>query len=465
MKDLSFSPSELESGELPLVAIVGRPNVGKSTLFNRMIGKRKAITDPTPGVTRDPVYERFDMDGIPVVLVDTGGYKPDMEVLDDLVVERSMEILQSADLILLVTDVTEIQGEDEELVQRLRPYSKRIMLVVNKVDNTTREEDVWNFYSLGFENVVPLSAAHGSNFFELQETGGKMLKELSPAKVASAVENGGAGSDFDPETATIRISILGQPNTGKSTLNNILTGEGRSIVSDIPGTTRDIIEGSFAYKGRNFSVTDTAGIRRKKKVGENIEYYSVNRAISSIDDCDVVLLMIDADKGLSEQDKKIANLIVRQGRGVILVLNKWDLLPDISNQEEAVKDRIRFLFPILGFAPMVPVSALEQDGIGRLLNTVINVYGQMNRRVETSALNKALDDWLYDYQPPGRQIRYKVKYITQAGTNPVHFILFVNRVKGFPADWVQYLKNRLRKDLGFHSIPIRVDLKDSGGRK
>lgn len=466
MKDLNFSPSELNRGELPLVAIAGRPNVGKSTLFNRIIGKRKAITDETPGVTRDPVYEITSFDGIPVLLADTGGYKPDMEGLDSLVVSKSMQLIQSADLVILVTDVAEIVAEDEELIEKLRPYSKKIILAVNKVDNTSREEDVWNYYSFGFDTVIPVSAAHGSNFMELQEETATKLRELIPGKVAAVEHQVQNPETIDYEKSEIRISIIGQPNTGKSTLNNLFTGEGSSIVSEIAGTTRDVVEGSFSYKERSFYVTDTAGIRRKKKVGENVEYYSVNRAISSIDECDVVLLMIDADKGLAEQDKKIASLIVKQGKGVVLVLNKWDLLEDVANQEDAVKDRIRFLFPILSFAPIIPLSALKGDGVPRLLNTVVSIFSQMTKRVDTSTLNKALDDWLYDYEPPNRKnMRFKVKYMTQTGVKPVQFVLFVNRVKSFPADWIQYCKNRLRKDMGFHSVPIRIDLKESGGKK
>ena len=468
MKDLIFSPSELNRGELPFVAIAGRPNVGKSTLFNRMIGKRKAITDPTPGVTRDPVYDMFEMDGIPVVLADTGGYKGDLEGLDSLVVDKSLEMIQAADLVILVMDVTSVLAEDEELIKKLRPYSKKTILVVNKVDNSSREDDVWNYYSFGYDKVIPVSATHGNNFYELEDECGKMLRALAGPKVKSALKRERTEKDFSDEAAKkadIKISLIGQPNTGKSTLNNLLTGDNTSIVSDIPGTTRDIIEGNFCYKGRNFFVTDTAGIRRKSKVGENVEYYSVNRAISTIDESDIILLMVDSDKGLSDQDKKIANLVVKKGKGLILVMNKWDLLPEVENQENAIKDRIRFLFPVVSFAPIIPLSALTSSGLGRLLNTVVNVFNQLTRRVDTSILNKALNDWLYDYQPPGKGIvRYKVKYVTQTQINPVHFLLFVNRTKGFPADWVQYMKNRLRKDMGFPSVPILLDLKESGGK-
>lgn len=462
MNDLTFSQSELDAASFPLVAIVGRPNVGKSTLFNRLINKRKAITDPTPGVTRDPVHERTEIDGVPLTLVDTGGYKPDKEGFDKLVVKKALETVNYADLILLVLDVCEILSEDEELIELLRPYSKKTILIVNKVDNVKREEDVWNFYRFGFKKVIPISATHASNLSEAQEAVGAFLKDNCSAKVANAIEAKSGGTFFSSGEKIIRIGILGQPNTGKSTLSNLLVGEERSIVSDIAGTTRDIVEGGFVYKNKIFSIMDTAGIRRKKKVGENIEYYSVHRAIASIAEADIVFLMIDATQGLCEQDKKIANLVVKQGRGVVLVLNKWDLIAPLANQEDATKDRIRFLFPILNYAPVVFLSALKSEGVKKLLDVTVNVYNQLYKRVDTSILNKALDNWLYDYEPkPQGKLHYKAKYITQVSVAPLKFALFVNRVKGFPSDWISYAKNRIRKDLGFLNVPIELELKES----
>lgn len=462
MNDLTFSQSELDTSNFPLVAIVGRPNVGKSTLFNRLINKRKAITDPTPGVTRDPVYQKCEIDGVPLTLVDTGGYKPDKEGFDSLVVKKALDTINCCDLILLVLDVCEILAEDEELIEFIRPYSKKTILVVNKVDNVKREDDVWNFYRFGFQKVIAVSATHASNLLELQEEVAKFLQDNCSYKVGAALEAKEKGGFFSSSDNVIRIGILGQPNTGKSTLSNLLVGEDKSIVSDVAGTTRDIVEGGFLYKNRIFSIMDTAGIRRKKKVGQNIEYYSVNRAISSISDADIVFLMIDATVGLCEQDKKIANLVVKQGRGVVLVLNKWDLVDSVNNQEEATKDRIRFLFPVLSYAPVVFLSALKSEGVKKLLDVTTNMYNQLYKRVETSVLNKALDNWLYDYPPKSQgTLHYKAKYITQISVAPLKFVLFVNRVKGFPADWVSYAKNRIRKDLGFMNVPIELELKES----
>ncbi len=431
------------------MAVVGRPNVGKSTLFNRLVGKRQAITDPTPGVTRDPVEGRYSFGKRTLRLIDTGGFKIERQGIDGQVTEKSLEVLKKADLILFLMDVTLVTPEDEAFAHILRSYSDKILLCVNKVDNLEREGDVWNFYSFGFDHVIGLSSAHGRGISELEEKFEELL-------------------DFDQEReeetspeADIRIALLGKPNTGKSTLINRLIGSETSIVSDIPGTTRDVVEGRFEYRHTRYRVMDTAGIRKKKRVGENVEYYSVNRAIKTIDDTDVVLLMIDAVEGLGDQDKKIAAQIVKKGRGVILVLNKWDLVQDIPNQMEAISDRTRFLFPILGFAPMLPLSAVQGKGVEKLLDEVYKVWKQLNFRVDTSVLNSALKKWVEKTEPPRfRKGRYKILYATQTGTNPVHFILFVNRKRNFPESYLQYIKNSIRSELGFTSIPVEVELKE-----
>ncbi len=430
---------------LPKVAIVGRPNVGKSTLFNRLVGKRIAITDPTPGVTRDPVEAPWNTGSGDVVLIDTGGYKLEQDELDALVTLRSLNTLKDADCIVLVLDVSEVTPEDESFMDHLRAFSDRVIVAVNKVDHETRESMVHNFYSYGFERIIGISSAHGLG-----------LEELINA-VVDMVPEGGTASVVEPG---IRLAILGKPNTGKSTLLNRLCGGERSIVSDIPGTTRDVVEGTFNYRDTLYKVLDTAGIRRKGKVTDQVEYYSVNRAISAIENADIVFLMIDSQFGLSDQDKKIASLIVKKGRGVVLVLNKWDLMSGIPNEEAAVEDRVRFLFPMLDFAPLLHISALKGEGIEPLLDTAYKVWKQLNRRVDTGELNRNLASWTEHYEPPrDRRGQYRTKYITQVSVNPVSFTLFVNRPKGFPAGYLQYLKNRLRKDLGFNLIPLDIHVK------
>ncbi|MCK5156315.1 MAG: ribosome biogenesis GTPase Der [Spirochaetales bacterium] len=438
--------------KVPLIAIIGRPNVGKSTLFNRLIRKRRAITDSTPGVTRDPIFEEWDLEGHTVMLADTGGLKLDQEGLDYLVTEKSYAVLKKADVILLMMDITEVTPEDQTLIEALRPYTDKIILVVNKVDNPGREDQIWEFYSYGIKDVVGISSAHGLGIVEMEEALLEMI---------DFPENEEMEETEDEEKKEIRIAVMGKPNTGKSTLTNQLTGMESSIVSEIPGTTRDVVTGNFTYKGTDYIVLDTAGIRKKKKVGENVEYYSVNRAISTIDEADIILIIIDSVDGLSEQDKKIANLIVQKGKGVILVLNKWDLIKHVPNQLEAITDRTRFLFPILGFAPLVPLSAKTGEGMDNLLDTVWGVWKQLNKRVETGKFNQKLKGWLERYEiPRGSGTYYKILYGTQTSSKPVYFLLFVNHLKGFPQGYLQYLTNNIRKELGFSSIPLEIHLRE-----
>lgn len=433
---------------LPLISIIGRPNVGKSTLFNRLIGERRAITDPTPGVTRDPIPARYLLGNHPVTLVDSGGVKLEKEGLDYAVSEKSLSLVEISDLILFVLECTEITGEDMMLIEELRPYSDKVVLVVNKVDDLSRDDLVWNYFSYGYQRVVGISASHGLGFEELEDT---MLGMLNLERLDEEPE--------EPER--IKIAILGKPNTGKSTLTNLLTGRDISIVSEIAGTTRDVMRGTFEYKGTDYTVLDTAGIRRKSKVEEDVEYYSVNRAIKTIDEADVVLLMVDIKEGLAEQDKKIASLIVRRGKGIIIVLNKADLLSKVPNQVEAIKDRVRFLFPILSFAPIVTISALEADGVAKMLDTVWAVWRQLNKRVDTADLNNALKEWTTSYEIPRASDGYfKILYATQVSTTPVRFLLFVNRIKDFPETYLQYIKNQIRKELGFSSVPIEINLRE-----
>ena len=433
---------------LPMISIIGRPNVGKSTMFNRLIGERRAITDPTPGVTRDPIPGRYLLGNHPVTLVDSGGVKLDKEGLDYAVSEKSLSLCSQSDLILFVLDCTEVTSEDLMLIDELRPYTDKVILVVNKIDDPVREDLIWNFFSYGYQRVVGVSAAHGLGFEELEDT---MLGMLDMERLEEEPE--------EPET--IKIAVLGKPNTGKSTLTNLLTGRDISIVSDIAGTTRDVMRGTFEYKGTDYTILDTAGIRRKSKVEEDVEYYSVNRAIKTIDEADVVLLMIDITEGLAEQDKKIANLIVRRGKGVVLVLNKMDKLKGIPNEIEAIKDRVRFLFPILNFAPLVPISALEVLDVSKLLDTVWAVWKQLNKRIDTSDINDALKVWTAENEPPrGANGHYKVLYGTQVSVTPVRFLFFVNRIKDFPEVYIAYLKNQIRKTFGFSYIPIEISLRE-----
>ncbi len=436
----------------PLVAVVGRPNVGKSTLFNRLIGSRRAITDPTPGVTRDPIESLWHIGGGVVRIADTGGVITDGDMLDDLVTERSQQYFKKAHVILFMLEAKELAPEDEELAATLRPWGEKVIVVVNKVDHDKHQDHVWDFFRLGFSDVIGISAAHGRGIEELENL---VLSHVVPVEDDQIEED---RLDQRP----LRIAILGKPNVGKSTLSNALTGTDASIVSPIAGTTRDVVTGHFSYKGRQFRVLDTAGIRRKRSVSENVEYYSVNRAIAAIEECDVVYLMVDAVEGLSEQDKKIATQIVKQGRGVILVLNKWDLVDEQPNQIEAIKDRVRFLFPILSFAPLLPISAETGKGIPALLKKTVEIATQLDTRVSTPQLNNALSLWLTQQEPPRVRGggRFKIYFATQVSANPVHFVCFVNHANRCPQSYEQYLRNCIRKTFGFHSIPVSLSFRE-----
>ena len=439
----------------PLLVIAGRPNVGKSTLFNRFMQRRLAIVDPTPGVTRDPVEGTAIINGKPVHLVDTGGYKLTRDVgtmeavLDDLVVERSLEMIKKADLILLLLDAGQVTGEDEEFIQELRPYWNKVVAAVNKTEGGRNESAAWNFARFGFKKMFFISAQHGDNISELAEY---LTSRMDFSKVKEV-------STEQP----IRIAIMGKPNTGKSTLSNRLTHSNASIVSNYAGTTRDIVEGVFEYGGKKFQVLDTAGIRRKAKVHENVEYYSVNRAIKTLDRCDVVFLMIDAMEGLAEQDKKICGLAFERGRGIIFVLNKWDLKEDQSKKViRDTKKWINIMFGQMEFAPILTLSALEGTGIKALLNECIELYGQLNHKIPTTSLNMALKDWLFKYPPPAsKTAHFKIRYMTQKSVNPVSFLIFATRPEVVPETYVTYLKNRIREDLGFDKIPVQLEMKAS----
>ena len=440
---------------LPLVVIAGRPNVGKSTLFNRFLHERVAITNDQPGVTRDPVEATAFLKEKPVHLVDTGGYKLTRDIgtkeaeLDDYVVERSLDMIEKAEVVILLLDAGEITGEDEEFILRMRPYWDKMIAAVNKTEGGRNEAEAWNYAKYGFNELIFISAEHGDRIGELTDL---IISRCDFSKVKEV------SSD-----RPIKIAILGKPNTGKSTLSNRLTHSENSIVCDYAGTTRDVVEGEFEYSGRHFKVLDTAGIRRKARVHDDVEYYSVNRAIKTLDECDIVFLMIDAIDGLAEQDKKICSLAYEKGRGIIFVLNKWDLKEEQGTKAvKAAREWMNIMFGQMDFAPILPLSALEGKGIKDLLNTSISMYEQLTKKIGTSSLNNALQDWLERYPPPAsKTAHFKIRYMTQAGTNPVSFIIFATRPEVVPAPYVTYLKNRIREDLGYDQIPVQLELKAS----
>lgn len=459
-----FSPDKTYHN-LPLIVIAGRPNVGKSTLFNALTRSGRAITDAAPGVTRDGVEGVCFLAGRPVRLMDTGGYKltrretggagESENALDDLVVKKTLSALDKADRILLVLDGTDFTAEDEELIAELRRRGAfnaggRLVCAVNKTEGGKASGDSYNYLKYGFRSVTLISAKYGDGLAELAE---RVTEGLDFSRVTEGRE----------EDAPVRIAVLGKPNVGKSTLANALTHTETSIVSDVAGTTRDVVEGTFRYSGRDIELLDTAGIRRKSRVKDGVEYYSVTRAIKTLDECDIAFIMIDAGEGLSEQDKKITALAAEKGRPVIFVLNKWDLREDRSAKaERAAHERIRIMFSHMGFSPIVTLSAKNRDGLKRLMDTALEVYAQLTRRIETSALNAALKDWLERYPPPASNARrFKIRYMTQTGVNPVSFVIFATRPESVPPAYDAYLKNRIREDLGFSYIPVLTEFRAS----
>lgn len=447
----------------PLVAIVGRPNVGKSTLFNRLIGARKAITDPTPGVTRDPVMGDLHLTKGGAQLWDTGGVAESEDATDQLVADRAREIMAQADAILLVVDATEIVGDDLRLIEALRPSAEKVILVGNKVDNERRELHIPDLYQHGFTTVIAVAAVHGRNVQQLRDELDARLFAEGGGQIASRVVD----ARGEPALEIPRLAIVGKPNAGKSTLLNILAGVDHAIVSDVPGTTRDPVEALITCFGQELSVVDTAGMRRRNRVEGGVEYYSVNRAVEAVSRADVALLTVDAEEGLSDQDKKIAGVAVRRGSAVVVGLSKWDLVlerhPETRRTDllRAMTDRIRFQFPVLGFAPVVPFSARSGSGLRLLVGKVVGVYRQLGRWIPTGQLNAALGNWVEQtvFTARGREIRSR--YITQTSANPVRFVLFVNRPKDAPDSFRRFVENRIREELGFPEVPIDVEIRGS----
>lgn len=439
----------------PLVVIVGRANVGKSTLFNRLTYSRRSITDKVAGVTRDLIEETVLLDGKPVRLMDSGGFKlsreksEDENTLQNLTIKKTLQSLEVADRILLLLDATSHTSEDEEFIKLLRKYWDKIIVAVNKTEGSRGHADAYNYLKYGFKSITFISAEHGDNIPELIEHIVAGL-DFSDIKEVEAEE-------------LIRLSIVGKPNTGKSTLSNFLTGTENSIVSNIAGTTRDVVHGEFSFKNKKFVLQDTAGIRKKNKVNEDIEYYSVVRAIKSLDTSDVVLHLIDVDEGLTEQDKKICVQAVKRGLPVIFVINKWDRINAQKGTFKSYEKNIKIMFGKMDYAPVCAISAIDGSGVKNMLNIVLQAYKQYSNKIETSALNLALEDWQKKYPPPGN--RFSFKYITQVSVKPIRFFVFANKAENVTQSYLRYLQNCIRRDLGFSLIPVDVKVNTTRDKK
>lgn len=435
----------------PIISIVGRPNVGKSTLFNRLLGYKKAITEDIPGVTRDRNYGEFEYSGMEFVLVDTGGFEPSKDEgyfpLVKKQIETSME--ESAMIIFVLDGRDGMLPQDGEIGGILRRYEKPVFYVVNKVDSTKKAMDMSEFYALGIEKLYTLSALHGIGLEDLLED---LVHHGRLIEVENEVEEEGAGEG-------IKVAFVGRPNTGKSSIVNRLLGAERMIVSDVAGTTRDAIDTRILFKGKEVTLIDTAGLRRKSKVSGKIEEYSVSSALRTIERATVVNLVVDAEEGLSHQDASIAHLIVGQGKGICVVINKWDLVKHTANEQEYKKMTLERL-PHAVFSPILFTSAKTGTHIGRILETNLRVYSQMTRRIETAGLNRTFQA-IYQKLNPSRQrnAEVKINYVNQAKTMPPTFILFSNHPELIQEHYKRYIENSLRSTYGFQGAPIRLVFK------
>jgi GTP-binding protein len=445
----------------PIVSIVGRPNVGKSSLFNRLIGHRKAITEDTPGVTRDRNYGEFEYDGRDYVLVDTGGFEPSkLDGFFPMVTAQIEASIQECTVILFVLDGKDgMIPLDVEIDRILRKSEKPVLYVVNKVDSEKREMGSHEFYALGAGMVFPISALHGIGVGELLD--GIVEATKPPSAHPSIHPYGDEPIPPSPgdDMAGIKIAMVGRPNTGKSSLTNRLLRSDRMIVSEIPGTTRDAIDSKIRFRKKDMILVDTAGLRRKSRISLKVEEHSVAAAINSIERATVVNLVIDAAEGVSHQDAGIAHVIVTKGRGICVVVNKWDLVQDRMT-ERVYAEMVRERMPHASFAPVLFTSAVTGKNIEKLLDVDLRVYSQMTKRITTPKLNRAFAEFFQRHSlsyVQGKQI--KIPYAHQANTAPPTFILFANYPELIPEHYKRYLENCLREEYGFSGTPIRLVFK------
>ena len=426
-----------------IVALVGAPNVGKSTLFNRLIKRKKAVVDDQPGVTRDRNYQELSWEGKALTLVDTGGFEWDHHSpLGEGMQEQIEVALEEADLIVFVGDgKAGLTPTDEMVMERLRRTAKPVIYTVNKIDHAGREDILGDFYRLGIESLLPVSALHGLGVGELEEQIARhipRIEEVAPAEEA------------------LSLAIVGRPNVGKSSLVNALLGEDRVMVSPVPGTTRDAIDTPFVFQGQKYLLIDTAGIRRKARVSLRLEKYCVLEAIRTLDRCDLAVILLDAQDQVTDQDARIAGLAFEKGRAVLVGVNKWDLVAK-TVKKNAFLEELRYQLKYLAFAPFIPLSAQTGYGLGHLMKTARKVYLQYTQRVGTGQVNQALKKILAGHSLPlmGGQ-RVKIFYGTQVGVKPPTFVFFVNYPEKVHFSYQRYLVNQLREQFGMELTPIRV---------
>jgi len=433
---------------IPVVAIVGRPNVGKSTLFNRILGQRKALVEDFPGVTRDRNYAQVSRFDFPFMLIDTGGFEPVSE--ERLLIqmrEQSQLAIEEADLVLMVMDGREgLTPADQEVVELLRRVNKPVLFVVNKIDGPKQEQNLGEFYALGIEELHDISSEHGRGVPDLMD---QVLARLPK------------GKPFADDRQEIRLSVVGRPNVGKSSLVNRLLGYERVVANPTAGTTRDSVDTPFTYNQQHYLMIDTAGIRRKGKVSQKLEKFSVIQALKAMDRSHIVMILVDAEEGVTDQDLTVAGYAHEKGRGLLIVVNKWDLVAkDHATMGEYLKD-VRESFKFVPYAPVVFISALTGQRVAKIMGEVEKVAAQFNSQITTSNVNKILQEAILQHPPAmfqGKQLKFF--YATQTGTRPPSFTVFVSRKDGIHFSYQRYLLNKFREGLNLALTPLRIKYQD-----
>ncbi|MDO5491789.1 MAG: ribosome biogenesis GTPase Der [Bacillota bacterium] len=436
----------------PLVAVVGRPNVGKSTFFNKIVGRRVSIVEDIPGVTRDRIYAEAEWSGVHFGLIDTGGIEPDSkDIILSQMRQQAQVAMDMADIILFMVDGREgLTAADREVGAMLRRTGRKVVVAVNKVDTKDLPDNFYDFYELGLGDPVPISSANMLNL-------GDLLDEI--------VKNFPVGAGEEEDEA-IRIAMIGKPNVGKSSLINRLLGEERVIVSPIAGTTRDSVDTPFAWQGQDYLLIDTAGIRRKSRVSENIERFSVLRAVAATERCDVCVLMIDGQEGITEQDKKIAGIAHEAGKGIVIAVNKWDLVKKETNTMSRFRRELARELAFMSYAPAVFISALTGQRVDQVLETAHMVAENRAMRVSTGQLNTVITDATMMKQPPSdKGRRLKIYYVTQVGVKPPLFSFKINSRPLMHFSYSRYLENRIREAFGFAGTPLKFMFREKGEKE
>jgi len=429
------------------VAIVGRPNVGKSTIFNKLVGKKISIIEDTPGVTRDRIYAKVTYNNYKFHLIDTGGIDVSEEDFNNEIIIQANIAIEEADIIIFVVDGLEELNQNDYIIRDLLMKSgKRIIVAVNKLDNIKREENIYNYYELGFEEILPVSGEHSIGLRDLLDTITKDLNEIT--------------DEIEEEDNRIKFCLIGRPNVGKSSLVNALLNEEKVIVSPIAGTTRDAIDTEFTYNKKKYVAIDTAGIRKSGKIFERIEKYSVLRSMKAIERSDVCLLVINAEEGIIEHDKHIASYAIEEGKPIIIVVNKWDTVTD-KNDISSFSKLIRAEFKFLSYSPITFVSALTKKRIFTIMPEIDKVYENSKKEIKTNVLNDVIRDAVMLKAPPSyKGKRLKITFAQQTGTTPPKFTLFVNSDKLIHFSYERYLENKIRENFDFEGTPIILEYKN-----